>query len=1215
MGSNAVAGPSSEGALPRKPSQEDQTTLQSPSSAPPTPSVISVTHPSQFIHTHHPRRGSMTPLGLNLISPVPPTVIREGIASTSRSVGFQPGWSSSEHGVSPPSSNFGYRRGSGASTTSTLTQTRPPPQQQQSHQFYPPNWNSGRRRSSLTPSAPSLAAVSPTRAVVSGKSSRPVSSDGSQSTSNRLRSVGDAHSPDRPNLTMSVSPGEGHGRRGSLPHFGHGGWSKGWNPSLPPPRGSVGDALEDGQLPDSDFKFGSVSGPTSAAQALKQVELSPGSGRRASLKRKEEMDVFEQAEEEEAERQRRAFMAATFGADGKRARDRLSIGAQSGQGPSASSAAGTRRQSLMLWERMGKGMGPDDSGPISAPPFAPQALLDEEIAPRRGSLPMAIPGSGLGRSSSRRSHREAIKESTTPVSLGADQDDDDECEESLGDSKHLQPAPKRPLPPLLPLSDPGPRLLPSTLALHRANHLLQSRNLQSDPLPHPLPPSLHPPDPVDVAEFDIDFILAGSQAQLGGQGQKKNAPVDVLRNASSPQFPTAPTLHLGVDEEDTFAKFVGEFDDEYGDRRGEWTFRACASSQPRPVSPLDPLDVARMQPRAEWWSSGAGKYEIYANGEVRSLESRRAWRVCRLGRREYELEKVATLGQPSSHDSSERYALVDKMVHRDQGGVKLPYFDASRQSSSGHQPSSSTMQSTPSSSGTRSFTEQQSPVFTERKERVDSEASTVTMTPAMSSSAPFHNALAAFGPSKKKRHEDDKAPSKDEKAKSKSLSRQRSKDDAEIRKDADGKKGLGQVLKRGFFSSIKHSSMGGSAEEKRIQREQREERERERAQAHTWSGQSNVHQPTWFSGSSRGSDAMGYRTPSQQAISVAQTNSNHSAASSSDDSRQSARWSSADTHGRPAPSSATSGEEHLTSERQAIRWREGTAWKGVPAEAVAMIIPLEEIANVRPTMEAQSPKSHPMFAAGPKQVLLVWYVPFNSDTEDLEARPSTASSKASASEPSSLSSTSGSATQPSSLPKLQKLLRRRASRDSSLKKEGGASIPAQAGPRPPVRQGSTLPPLPFRSFRVVARLVTTDELRSEQGPVGPSSSDTAASPFDSWNKRQNVFLNTSTAGPTSFNPSPSTQGSPAFHAQDDKTTQAELTGRDMPTVIAVCHSRSQGVEFVLEGLDRLGLCKGDSAWGPTGYEEWRGTGLSEKGRELLDILWAGCTGVMGLTGV
>jgi hypothetical protein len=78
-----------------------------------------------------------------------------------------------------------------------------------------------------------------------------------------------------------------------------------------------------------------------------------------------------------------------------------------------------------------------------------------------------------------------------------------------------------------------------------------------------------------------------------------------------------------------------------------------------------------------------------------------------------------------------------------------------------------------------------------------------------------------------------------------------------------------------------------------------------------------------------------------------------------------------------------------------------------------------------------------------------------------------------------------------------------------------------------------------------------------------------------------------------------------------RSASTSTSGRAFPTVIAVCHARSQGVEFVLEGLDRLGLCAGDSAWGPTGYEEWRGTGLSKNGRDLLDALWAGCIAVLG----
>lgn len=119
-----------------------------------------------------------------------------------------------------------------------------------------------------------------------------------------------------------------------------------------------------------------------------------------------------------------------------------------------------------------------------------------------------------------------------------------------------------------------------------------------------------------------------------------------------------------------------------------------------------------------------------------------------------------------------------------------------------------------------------------------------------------------------------------------------------------------------------------------------------------------------------------------------------------------------------------------------------------------------------------------------------------------------------------------------------------------------------------------------------------------------------------WSKGGNVFAESSAVDHPSTT-SATDPAIPPFLRESFSTDNSSrpLTGRNFPTVIAVCHSRSQGVEFVLEGLDRLGLCKGESAWGPTGYEEWRGTGLSEHGRKMLDLLWAGCTGVMGLIGV
>ena len=408
----------------------------------------------------------------------------------------------------------------------------------------------------------------------------------------------------------------------------------------------------------------------------------------------------------------------------------------------------------MLWEKLGPK--PDKSN------SAPVLPLSPAIEERRGSLPIAIPQKA-----------EPIK-------------------------------PIRPLPPLLPLSDPGPRLLPSTLALHRATHLLNSKNLQADPLPAPLPPSLHPPAPVDLAEFDIDFILSGAE--------------------------TSDLPALRSDGDDTFAKFVGEFDDEYGGRRGEWTFREKGKT---------------------WTSPGAGLYEL-ENGEIRAQNTGSVWKTRQISGTEVELERKAIT-----------IVLAPKSAHVEAGGHK-------------------------------------------RFKR---------------------------------------------------------------------KKSFGSVLRRGFASML--------SDEKRIHRE---EKERDRLQSRSWSGNASR---VWVPKTS-------------------------------------------------------------------------TAWAGVPDNALAMVLPIDSTY----ALQCESDLA-----------LLVWYVPFNNTN------------------------------------------------------------------------------LPWPSFRTVARIVNIEELRS-------------------------ASTNTS--------------------------------GRAFPTVIAVCHARDQGVEFVLEGLDRLGLCAGDSAWGPTGYEEWRGTGLSKNGRELLDALWAGCIAVLGI---
>ncbi|ODN83314.1 hypothetical protein L202_01481 [Cryptococcus amylolentus CBS 6039] len=1210
---NAIAGPSSEGALPRR--RESDAPPMSPSSAPPVPSAVAVMHPSRFIHTHHPRRASLIPLGMNVISPVAPEHLRERESiNPARNVGFQPNYTLDVYNALQASPDAS-RRDSVVSTTSTLTLSRPasrPPQQQATHPFYPPNWSSDRRRSSLTPSISAVAPPSPTRAVASGRSSRPLTSESAQSkTDGRDTASG---------FLYSAAKGDYHARRGSLPHMGHRNWAgpsqRSWNPTLPPSRGSVD---HEDTLPSADFKFGS--GPSPAP-------FSPfaGSPRGKEPKKQEDMSVFEQAEVEEAERQRRAFMAATYGADGQRARDRLSFGGQSGYSSGYSStdgAGGLRRQSLMMWERMGLFRGSGDESAVSAPigpthstHLMETSINDDDLGPRRGSLPVAIPG-GVSRNGSRREARVVDLDLSTPE--GDDkEEEEEEARENIGE---VVPIPKRPLPPLLPLSDPGPRLLPSTLALHRANHLLNARNLQSDPLPPPLPPSLHPPDPVDVTEFDIDFILAGSSAQLGGQPIGANDSVDGHGGpAGFGELSALPagTFQLGREEEDTFAKFVGQFDDEYGDRRGEWTFRSCrhgSTSTAHPShDPLDTSDPAR-EPKAEWESSGAGKYELFANGEVRSIVTGRTWRVQKIGSREYELEDVKpwTGGLQPTVEKGERFSLAGKNVHRDQGGVKLPYFSVGTFLPDAPSRPSPLHKSSGAAGKLRASMSEAIPQVRSRATggRSDSEASSATfsgLSQSLSNGPKPHkegdrtralrdDILFGSGPGNtgsKKPHRDASKESESAEKKDRSLS---------------------GVLKRGL-SNLKNSSLV-SSEERRLAKEERD-REREKVQAHSWSG------------SSSSSGHHGWSPHSHQARDAVKDN----------------RMSAGNLDHQSHLNGKTIWEEEQSDR---VRWHAGKGWDGVPDDAVAMIIPLHGEASVpgtptspAPLLPHQFPSGlpkgipsgiklgdhvvpHPFFSSGTKRALLVWYVPFNSEHGD-EPRPSTASSISS-------STTGGhSVTNETplsgSLPKFQKLLRRKASRDGFKRDhslgpgqaDGVPNANSTAPGKDSKRSGTLGQPLPFRSFRVVARVVNCKEMRSDvEGQEGPTSFE----PVE-WSGNGGSSSRPSTdALQFAPNETPPDAAIAPFLSLDSPPSEdgvvvespALPSGRSFPTVIAVCHSRSQGVEFVLEGLDRLGLCKGESAWGPTGYEEWRGTGLSEHGRELVDLLWAGCTAVMGLMGV
>jgi len=755
-------------------------------------------------------------------------------------------------------------------------------------------------------------------------------------------------------------------------------------------------------------------------------------------------------------------------------------------------------------------------------------------------------------------------------------------------------APLRPLPPLLPLSDPGPRLLPSTLALHRASHLLSARNLESEPLPHPLPPSLHPPAPVDLAEFDIDFILAGSLAQLGrDKKKKKNAPIDTVRGTDL-SIPPTPTLKLGPggEDEDTFAKFVGEFDDEYGDRRGEWTFRACSSTSPNSPIELDPLDKSSKRvPRAEWESPGAGKYELFPTGEVRSAKTGRVWQVRKVNNREYELEEKDWQADKvvGNSNSAECYCLTGKDVHSDHGGVKISSKHDSLSRVSSHR--------CPPVNGFLHPRGSAGDVII-RKARLGSEDSGATAVPPFATSLPTSSHFARKG----RQHSHSNVVEDDGRTSVSFAEKDRPDYRKSEKTDKSKSKAARSASKERSFSGFKKGlihSLKNSLEERK---EKKEEKERDKAQSQSWSGASTTSSVGGWSWSTKSVDSSAYKTsPGPE------------------------RTSTSDPAGRPGfngsdeklgwnlPPSATMvsplvGDEDHNGTPQL---RGGKGWHGVPEDAVAMVIPIE-------MDDPKGPISTPVHESGSvnssfdcrRQALLVWYVPFNSEQEDRSTPTSHANSNA--------DSHSASGTHHSILPKI---LRRRTSKDKELLKKEKENR-AVNGDFDYTSRSATpaghLHPLPFRSFRVVARMVELDDLRSETHVSSISANGIG---FEQW---QQNHTNKPTKTASTSSSKSSTKNDPNHlslpHDSEDAIssstapTSTIMSGRTFPTVIAVCHSRSQGVEFVLEGLDRLGLCIGESAWGPTGYEEWRGTGLSEKGRELLDLLWAGCTGVMGLCG-
>lgn len=605
--------------------------------------------------------------------------------------------------------------------------------------------------------------------------------------------------------------------------------------------------------------------------------------------------------------------------------------------------------------------------------------------------------------------------------------------------------------------------------------------------------------------------------------------------ATDPQNPVAKsTLKLGPggDDEDTFAKFVGAFDEEYDDRRDEWTFKVCP-----PASRVDLNATA--DGSLEWEAQRAGRYVISPTGDVTSKHTGRTWRVLRRVGREFDIENLPIVLEegpeppfghtPSSHVA---FVLAPKTIHNELGGVKMAR----------KRPSAPTVRSSGSDEAGGHGNLNRQSTLAALSDRFGSDES--------ARSTPMPNRgrnerAAAFLSSRRGSKSQEPVPATGLGQMTQNLLLGNHADGS--KRDRKDRVSIGDKIKRTWKSGF---SVGSPSfmDDRKERKEDKKQKQREKQQSHSWSGSSS--QSSAWTSVGQSSSSSGKVSSLSREVGVSTEPKYQPPWMTGSGKVPSERSREYNAEGSATPPIAPY-EETVAP----VSFKEGKAWEAVPEDAMAMVIPICKRLTDTEDSEAHSCtpalRNGSFFDNASPESLLVYFVPFTSSQLGGD-RPSEAARRASMG---------------------QRLRRARSKEQMSGGRLGVTDFATEVS-------APQLVPLPFRSFRIVARVVEPEDLRSE--PM--------LAPWPTTQDGQQ-------------NDSDSVEESPA----------ADSSGTRFPTVIAVCHSRGQGVEFVLEGLDRLGLCEGQSAWGPTGYEEWRGSGLSRTGREILDVLWTACVAILGLT--